>query len=360
MTGGNRRAARAPRLRRAGRWLIAAAIATTVIAPMLLGGRDALSATLHFSAKGYLAILALIAASWCCRTIKLQMLLHRFDVPARFARVLGISLATDFAFMTTPGGVGGYAASVYYLRRAGASASGAAAITAADQVMDVIFFVLALPIAGLCLIVSSTLYADAPHALSAIAFATSATTVLLVAGVLLGRHRLGRWFAGISFGQRWPRLGRAHRAACAFLSTLRADAALVRTGGAGFLFNIFALTALQQLTRYAILWLALLLLGHPAAFPLVLLLQVFVLQAATWTGVPSGAGGAELGLTAALAAWVPASSLATALLLWRIATLYVPLIAGAIAIALLARAGRQPVGDVETAHRDALPHGLLK
>jgi len=57
---------------------------------------------------------------------------------------------------------------------------------------------------------------------------------------------------------------------------------------------------------------------------------------------------------------VPASSLATALLLWRIATLYVPLIAGAIAIALLARAGRQPVGDVETAHRDALPHGLLK
>ena len=249
---------------------------------------------------------------------------------------------------------------MYYLRRAGASASGAAAITAADQLMDVIFFVLALPIAGLCLIVSSTLDADAPHALSAIAFATSATTVLLVAGVLLGRHRLGRWFAGISFGQRWPRLGRAHRAACAFLSTLRADAALVRTGGAGFLFNIFALTALQQLTRYAILWLALLLLGHPAAFPLVLLLQVFVLQAATWTGVPSGAGGAELGLTATLAAWVPASSLATALLLWRIATLYVPLIAGAIAIALLARAGRQPVGDVETAHRDALPHGLLK
>lgn len=360
MNGGDSRAGRTPRLRRAGRWLIVGAIAITVIAPILLGGRDALSATLHFSAHGYLAILALIAASWCCRAIKLQMLLRRFDVPARFARVIGISLATDFAFMTTPGGVGGYAASLYYLRRAGASASGAAAITAADQGMDVIFFVLALPIAGLCLIVSSTLGADAPHALSAIAFATSAATVLLAVSVLLGRHKLGRWFAGLSFGQRWPRLSRAHHAACAFLSTLRDDAALVQAGGPGFLFNIFALTALQQLTRYAILWLALLLLGHSVAFPLVLLLQVFVLQAATWTGIPSGAGGAELGLTATLTAWVPAASLATALLLWRIATLYVALIAGAVAIAALARSSRLSASDASSARADSIPQGALK
>ncbi|HEY2395226.1 MAG TPA: lysylphosphatidylglycerol synthase transmembrane domain-containing protein [Rudaea sp.] len=360
MNGGSGRADRTPRLRRAGRWLIVGAIAITVIAPILLGGSDALSATLHFSAQGYLAILALIAASWCCRAIKLQILLRRFDVPASLARVLGISLATDFAFMTTPGGVGGYAASLYYLRRAGASASGAATITAADQGMDVIFFVLALPIAGLCLIVSSTLGSGAPHALSTIAFATSASIVLLAVSVLLGRHKLGEWFAGISFGQRWPRLSRAHQAACAFLSTLRADAALVQAGGPRFLFNIFALTALQQLTRYSILWLALLLLGHSVAFPLVLLLQVFVLQAASWTGVPSGAGGAELGLTATLTGWVPATSLATALLLWRIATLYVALIAGAIAIAALARAGRRMISSPDTARAEVLRHGLLK
>jgi len=356
----DRRADRTQRIRRAGRWLIVGAIAVTVIVPIVLGGRGALSATLHFSMPGYVAILTLIAASWCCRAMKLLMLLRRFAVPAHFARMLGISLATDFAFMTTPGGVGGYAASVYYLRRAGASASGAAAITAADQGMDVMFFVLALPLAGLSLVVSNMIESGAPRALITVAFATSASIVLLAIAALLGRHKLGVWFARISFSDRRPRLNRAHRAALTFLATLRTDAQLVRAGGPGFLFNIFVLTALQQLTRYAILWLVLLLLGHPVAFLLMFLLQVFVLQAAIWTGVPSGAGGAELGLTATLSAWVPAANLATALLLWRIATLYVALIAGAIAIATLARADRRPHADAGEAHEDVLSHGALK
>jgi len=73
------------------------------------------------------------------------------------------------------------------------------------------------------------------------------------------------------------------------------------------------------------------------SFPLIFLLQVFVLQAASWTGVPAGAGSAELGLSATLITWVPGPTLATALLLWRMATLHVGLIAGAIAIAVLAR-----------------------
>jgi uncharacterized membrane protein YbhN (UPF0104 family) len=346
-------------LRRAGRWLIIVAVAATVIVPILLGGRDALSATLHFPMQGYAAILALIVASWCCRTVKLLLLLRRFAVQSSFLRMFSVSLATDFAFMTTPGGVAGYAASVYYLRRAGASPSGAAAITAADQGMDVMFFVVALPIAGISLIASDAIRSGAPHTLSTIAFVTSALIVLAALAAMLGRHRLGAWFAAISFSRRWPFLRRAHLAAGVFFSGLRADARLVRAGGGMFLFNVFALTALQQVTRYGVLWLALLWLGHPVGFLLSFLLQVFVLQAAIWTGVPSGAGGAELGLSATLMAWVPGASLATALLLWRIATLYVGLIAGAIAIAVLART-KQPLGDDANATGSDAPHGALK
>jgi uncharacterized protein (TIRG00374 family) len=340
---------RTRQLRRAGRWLVVIAIAATVIVPIMLGGRDALSATLHFSVQGYVAILALIVASWSSRALKLQLLLHRFEVQSQFPRMMLVSLATDFAFMTTPGGVAGYAASVYYLRRAGASASGAAAVTAADQGMDVIFFVLALPIAGLGLIASDTIGSGAPLTLTAIAFASSALVVLVAVAALLGRRKLQAWFAAMSFSPRWPRLRRAHEAASAFFAMLWTDARLVQAGGPGFLFDVFVLTALQQLTRYGILWLALLLLGHPVAFVFAFLLQVFVLQAATWTGMPSGAGGAELGLGAALVAWVPAPSLATALLLWRIATLYVGLVAGAIAIALLARPTKRPAVDMDAA-----------
>lgn len=330
--------------RRVARLLIAVAVGATLIVPFALGGREALLATLQFPIQGYIGIFALIVASWAGRTLKLRMLLHRLGVRAGPVRTLGISLATDFAFLTTPGGVGGYAASVYYLRRAGASASGAAAITAADQGVDVLFFVVALPLAALGLV-----WSDVPKGLTSIAVATSALIALVAIVAWLARGRLATWLGKISFGSRWPRLARLQHAAREFLKRMHADAQLVFAAGPLFLLGIFALTVLQQVTRYGILWLALLLLGYPVSFLLAFLLQVFVLQAASFTGMPAGAGGAELGLSATLMTWVPGPGLATALLLWRIATLHVCLIAGAIAIAWLARRSRRPHADADPA-----------
>jgi uncharacterized membrane protein YbhN (UPF0104 family) len=83
-------------------------------------------------------------------------------------------------------------------------------------------------------------------------------------------------------------------------------------------------------------------LGHKVSFALTLLLQSLVLHAAMWTGVPAGGGSAELGLSATLAPWVSMSSMATALLLWRAATFYLCLIAGAVAISVLAGRRSQP------------------
>jgi uncharacterized membrane protein YbhN (UPF0104 family) len=100
---------------------------------------------------------------------------------------------------------------------------------------------------------------------------------------------------------------------------------------------LIATTAVQWLTRYGVLWAALALLGHTVPFALTLLSQSLILHAALWTGVPSGGGGAELGLSAALIAMVPASAIATALILWRLATFHLCLVAGALAIAWLAR-----------------------
>lgn len=334
--------------RRVGRLLIIVAVGATLVVPIALGGREALLAALQFSIQGYIGIFALIVASWAGRTLKLQMLLRRLGTQTGLVRTLGISLATDFAFITTPGGVGGYAASVYYLRRAGASASAAAAITAADQGVDVLFFVVALPLAALGLI-----WSDVPRSLSTIALASSALIALAAVVAWLSRRRLAAWLGTISFSSRWPRLLRLQHAAREFLRRMRADARVVFAGGPLFLFNIFALTVVQQVTRYGILWLALLMLGYPVSFLLVFLLQVFVLQAASWTGVPAGAGGAELGLSATLMTWVPGPGLATALLLWRLATLHVGLIAGAIAIAWLARRTRRPLADADAAHAHA-------
>ena len=329
--------------------LIAIALAATLAVPIVLGGNDALWQTLHFSANGYLAIFAMIVTSWLARAIKLHLLLHQLNVRPRFARTLAISLATDFAFISTPGGVGGYAASVYYLRRAGSSVSGAATITAADQGLDLLFFVLALPLSGIALI-----WSDLPPTLAILGFGSSAVMIALALGALLARRKVAAWLFGTNtIGARWPRLQRKRHALREFFASLQANARLLLAAGPAFLCGIFALTALQWLTRYGVLWLVLALLGYRVSFALTLLLQSLVLHAALWTGVPAGGGGAELGLSATLAAWVPATSIATALLLWRIGTLYICLIAGAVAIAALARRSNPQSVQLHIAH--ALP-----
>ena len=93
------------------------------------------------------------------------------------------------------------------------------------------------------------------------------------------------------------------------------------------------------------LWFALELLGQHVPFALTLLLQSLILHAALWTGVPSGGGSAELGLTAALTAWVPATAMATALLLWRLATFDLCLVAGLAAVVILAHWRHAPPRD---------------
>jgi len=322
-------------MRRAGP-LIAAALAASVAVPILLGGREALWQALDLPAQGYLVLFGVIAVAWFTRALKVQLLLQRLGVHAGFGQVFAISLATDFGFISTPGGVGGYAASVFYLRRAGASVNGAAAITAADQLLDWAFFALALPVAGL-----SLMNAGLPDALAVLAFGTSALMIALALAALVARRRVAAWlFGDNAFARRWPRLRHRLDQLRAFSLDMKKNAGVLLAAGPGFLGVMLALSGLQWLARYGVLWVALLLLGHPVSFALTLLLQSLVLHAAMWTGVPSGGGGAEIGLGAALAAWVPATGIATALLLWRVATMYLCLAAGAIAIAVLARTSR--------------------
>lgn len=332
----------APHLRRAGLLLIVIAIVASLTVPIVLGGKEALAATLALSARGYSALLTLVLASWAARAVKLHLLLRRLGVHPGFARTLCISLATDFAFVTTPAGVGGYVASVYYLRSAGASGSAATTITAVDQGLDLVFFALAVPLAGLALA-----WSGQARLLTSFALGATALTALLVFTAWRTRHRLGRWvFGANALTARWPCLSEKQRMLRGFCVKIGAHAALMWAGGPVFLCSAIGLTALQWLTRYGVLWLSLQLLGYDVAFALVFLLQVLVLHAALWTGVPAGGGGAEIGLGAILAVWVPSSPIATALLLWRAFTLYTCLVAGAAAIAWLAhRRARSPAYD---------------
>ncbi|MBS0583649.1 MAG: flippase-like domain-containing protein [Proteobacteria bacterium] len=319
-------------VRRAGTLLIFAALAVALVVPIWLGGRHAVFTSFDLPAHAYLSILALVLFGWAMRALKQWLLIERLGLTVGAWRNFAISLAVDFAFVATPGGVGGYAAGIWYVRGIGGSYAQATAISAADQVLDLMFFAIAMPVAALCLSQSSQL---SPLLAHGAAFGGLVALALLVA-LVLARRPLGAWF----FGAHGPieRIGFLHRrrdALRGFVGNVLAQTRILMRGSPAWFALAFASTAVQWLARYGVLWLILVQLAAQVPFSLVLLLQGVVLHVAQWTGVPAGGGSADLGLAATLAPFVATATIASALLLWRIATLYMSLIAGVVSITAL-------------------------
>jgi uncharacterized protein (TIRG00374 family) len=322
------------KVKRPQRLLLVAGLIATLAIPFLLGGRTTLAAATNIAVDGYAALLGLVLASWMARALKLHLLLHRLKTPTTIARSFGISLATDLAFAATPAGIGGYVATIYYLRRAGTSTTGAATIMAMDQGTDLVFFSISVPLVALALAGS-----DLSQTMTIAALGTAAVTLIFLATIWLARRKILAFvFAPNRLLERSSYLRRAQHALRTFVTGSRTYVSLIIAAGPMFFLWMLGLTAVQWLTRYGVLWLTLLLLHHPVSFALTFLLQVGVLHAALWTGIPAGGGGAELGLTATLAPWVAPAQMATALVIWRAATLYTSLLAGSVAMIALARA----------------------
>lgn len=185
-----------------------------------------------------------------------------------------------------------------------------------------------------------------------------AAAVLIVAGaaillvgfvigaVAAGRGRRPLLCAVRILSHRIPWLCERREAAQRFFAELRAQGHVLVRGDPSRTVAMLLLTALQWLTRYGVLWLVLTVLGYPLPFGFVVLLQALILHLAQWSGVPAGGGSADLALAAAMAPWVPAPSIATALLLWRFATFHLGLIAGGASLVALAGVPAAGPGDV--------------
>jgi uncharacterized protein (TIRG00374 family) len=319
-------------MRRAGTFLIFVALIVALIVPIWLGGRHAVFTSFGLPVHAYLYILALALFGWVMRAVKQWLLIERLGLHVGAWRNFAISLATDFAFLATPGGVGGYAAGIYYTRGIGATYAQATAVSAADQVLDLMFFAIAMPVAALCLSQTSELSPVLAHGAAFGGIGAFALLVVLV----LARRPLGAWFFGAHGPlERFAFLRRRRDAVRGFVNNVLAQTQILMRGSLAYFALAFASTAIQWLARYGVLWLILSLLDAYVPFSLVLLLQGVVLHIAQWTGMPAGGGGADLGLAATLAPFVSTTAIASALLLWRIATLYLSLIAGVISIAAL-------------------------
>ena len=317
-------------MKRSWLWLLgAAAVLGGAIVPLALGGRDALVAASHVSLTAVAGLAGLALASALARAIKLRLLALRLNQRVGVARALITSLASDAAFQATPAGAGGYPATVFLLRRGCVPMSTGLAMCAADQALDTLFFVLALPLA--CAFDLGDAVPASWHELAWIPAAAVAVVALAIVGAW--RSHRGWWppLRRLLLHVRWLRQRRTRMRA--FRNNLLSDLARLRSGSMVVTLALACSVAAQWTARYAALWLALAALGHPLHFGLVFVAQSVALHAAQWTGVPGGVGGGDVALAGALSPWAPLAVLGPALLLWRLTTFHAVLLTGAIAFA---------------------------
>jgi uncharacterized protein (TIRG00374 family) len=336
---------REKRMRAAGTLLLVAGVLLALAVPLAIGGRAGLAGLAAFPAYASVALGAVTVGSWLAKGLKFWLLALPFARAPGPWHNLAISLGTDFAFCASPGGVAGYPTNLYLLRRAGLSWAAASAVVATEQVLDLAFFAVVFPVATFVSLQAGVLSPIWTDALGSLALACAlGLAVLLIAPA---RRRIGKAMRGLIARVRFLRERR--EALARFISELWRHGRTLASVGALRIAALLALTTLYWLGRYAVLWIALTALGHPLPFLFLLLLQALIMHAAQWTGIPGGGGGADVALVAALSASIPAGAAATALLVWRIATFYLVVLVGAVALASLgvrgAAASANPAPD---------------
>ena len=332
-----------PRLliRHAATWLALAGVALAIGAPFLLNAHVVLTGVQQVPLRVFLALAASALISTAAKAGKLQLLQTQLGIRLRYGHTLAITLVSDFAFLVSPLGAAGYGVNIALLRRTGASWASAATVVGADQALDLTFFAIAVPISFLLAL--GPLTQVTPNFPLPAIVGTLAGLALLAGVLWLCRRPAAAALDAAGRRIVWLRARRARWTR--FRQSVRQQWVLLLTGGRGRLAALLLLTTLQWLLRYSALWFILHELGYRLPLGFVLAVQAVVLHAALWTGVPAGGGGGDLALAAAFAPWVPRAAMATALVLWRFATLYCPLLLGALGFIALAWR-RRPVSTV--------------
>jgi uncharacterized protein (TIRG00374 family) len=323
--------------------LALAGVGLAMCAPFVLGAHVVLAGLLNVRWDVFLVLAASAFVSAAAKAGKLQLMQKTLGLQLRFARTFAITAVTDSAFLISPLGAAGYGVNMGLLQRAGAPWATATTVVAADQALDLTFFAVAIPIA---LLLALGPLAQVTPALSLPLIARILIGIALLAGIAwAGRRRAAALLDGAGHRIPWIRSRRVRLQG--FLQNVRRQFALLMTGPLWRFVALLLLTTLQWMLRYSALWFILMRLGHRLPLGFILAVQAVVLHAALWTGVPAGGGGGDLALAAAFAPWVPWNDMATALVLWRFATLYCPLILGAAGFAALAWRRRAKLAVLE-------------
>jgi uncharacterized protein (TIRG00374 family) len=301
-------------------------------APFILGSHESFAGLRTVSVHMFLALAASAAASALGKAGKQYLMQTALGLRLSFMRTYGIALVTDSAFLISPLGAAGYGVNIGLLQRAGASWATATTVVGADQVLDLAYLAVAVPIAIAFAV--GPLAQVVPRANISMIVETLAGAAIFIGTLWACRGKVASALDASSGRIQW--LGTQRARWDKFRQSVHQQLGLLMTGPRYRFAGLLIFTTLQWLPRYGALWFVLLELGYRLPLGFVLAVQAVVLHAALWTGIPAGGAAGDLALAAVFANWVPQDAMATALVLWRFATLYSPLLLGGAAFVALA------------------------
>jgi uncharacterized membrane protein YbhN (UPF0104 family) len=303
------------------RWrTVISAVGLTVAAYLLLGqisGAD-IPGTLSRANPGWFAVAILASAiTYLAAAENLAAF-----VPKRLSLVrgFGVQLSTAFIGVAMPPTVGHVAVNARYLHRQDVDESSIAAAVTLSQVVNVVTTVLLLVIFGLLTGSGLSRFKIAPGADLLIGLAAIAAVIVILVAVPQTRARLT--------GTVWPLL---RSVGPRLLDAISRPLRLALSISANLL-----LTAAYLVAFIAALWA---IGAHPAILPAAV---VYLAGNAVGSAAPTpgGIGGVEAVLAAGLTAiGIPAHEAIPAVLLFRVATFWLPIPAGWVAYLMLRRRG---------------------
>jgi glycosyltransferase 2 family protein len=310
-----------------GSWLLLllVSICLSLAVPFFLGGWSQFRLLQLLSWWAAVLFTALMLLSWACNAWRTHLLVKAMGRGIAFREAVTITMAAEFAGVTTPGAVGMVPAYSFFFHNLGLSVGQSVGVVGLIVVTDLAFYGTLMPAAAILQFFES----GAKHDVLSMVFFVF--IVVIGAAILLGalvRHYrrvcsfMGRQMAKVSWlaRRRW-RLAR---------STVQCIRALRILQGMSWTqrIKLYLVTFCFWLPRYLILVLLLYLLGVQVPLAYQFLIQGVLNLGGQAFLTPGGGGTVDAGYAALMSYYLDAQAIAFTLLVWRTFTFYWYLVVG--------------------------------
>lgn len=306
-------------------FLVLVSLVVSLSLPLIYGGVDSFKQLATISPAVVALLLSMIVAGWMFNAGRIRILARGLGVQLRAREALRTVVSAEFAAVATPASTGGAATYIFLLSRRGLRLGEAAAIVAFDQVMDLIFFATAMPLALVLFLTGQGLTRSFSG--PAVLIGVLALGVILM--LWLPRHYrpIAIWLGRVI--RRVPCLCRLRYRLARWLIQFRCSVTLLLRLGARRLLLVYVLCVGHWLLRYGVLPVLLYFMGYSGHWSYIFLAQGLMFLVGHVSFLPGGAGGVELAFGALLRPYLDGGTTAAAILVWRFCTFYWYLLAGA-------------------------------